>query len=171
LIRIRLLARVSTCKQELDNQERELRAWAATVLDSRVDHVYATVVSGGAVERADLNEIREDAAHHRMDLLGVRAMDRLTRGGPGPLLSILSELEGNGVAVFSLQEPFLSTMGESRDLMLALLGWVAKWQRQQIGANTKAGLARNRALVGGKLPTRGKDKRPRVRTCFRKRVV
>jgi putative DNA-invertase from lambdoid prophage Rac len=98
------------------------------------------------MDRNALNVIRHDARTRKFDLLIVWAMDRLTRGGIGPLLSILLELESNGVAVYSLQEPYLSTLGDARPLILSVLAWIASQEKKRISERTKAGLKRIVAL-------------------------
>jgi DNA invertase Pin-like site-specific DNA recombinase len=134
-------ARVSTDGQELENQLRELKEYCP-----EPSTIYTEVESGAKPGRAVLNDILADAHRHRFDRLVVVRMDRLTRRGIGALMDILKQLNASGVTVVSLREPFLSTDGPARDLLLAVFAWVAELERKQISERTKAGLARRRAL-------------------------
>lgn len=65
-----------------------------------------------------------------------------------------------GVQVLCLQEPWTEAVGELRDLLLAIAGWVAKMESTRRSERTKAGLAR--AIAQGKRlgrPPGSKDKR------------
>jgi DNA invertase Pin-like site-specific DNA recombinase len=90
------------------------------------------------VRRCALDPIREG----RADTLAVWALDRVCRGGIEAAFSLLSELEQHlGADLFSLQEPFLSTATadrQTRELTVALLSWVAKWESQRKSERLKA---------------------------------
>ncbi|MHB8585983.1 MAG: recombinase family protein [Thermoplasmatota archaeon] len=86
------------------------------------------------------------------DTLAVWAVDRLARGGIEDVFRKVRELEHLGVQLWSAQEPFLSsTDRQTRELMLALADWVAKWesQRKSERLKAKAALKRTRAENGG----------------------
>ncbi|MHB8585925.1 MAG: recombinase family protein [Thermoplasmatota archaeon] len=86
------------------------------------------------------------------DLVAVWAVDRLARGGIEDVFRKVRELEHLGVALWSAQEPFLSsTDRQTRELMLALAAWVAKWEseRKSERLKAKAALKRTRAQNGG----------------------
>lgn len=90
------------------------------------------------------SEVQDLAHGRRFDRLVVWEMSRLTRRGIGPLLSLLNEFGSYGVEVVSLREPYLSTEGPTRDLLIAILGWVSKWERDRISARTKSKLSQLR---------------------------
>jgi putative DNA-invertase from lambdoid prophage Rac len=170
MIRVKIYSRVSTTKQEAESQESAMRRYVLTLENAELIGSYEDVISGGTMDRNALNTIRHDARTRKFDLLVIWAMDRLTRGGIGPLLSILLELESNGVAVYSLQEPYLSTLGDARPLILSVLAWIAAQEKKRISERTKAGLKRIVALrkttnpefkLGR--PKGTKDKKPRLK--------
>lgn len=90
------------------------------------------------VRRRALQPIREG----RADTLMVWALDRVTRRGIEAALSLLRELEEHlGGAFYSLQEPFLSTAagnGQTRQLILSLLAWVAEQESAHRSERVKA---------------------------------
>ncbi len=157
--------RVSTNKQEVDNQKFEIDKYA-TSKDLPKVRYFEDVESGASAGRTGLSDMLKAARNHEFDLLIVSEMSRLTRRGIGPLFAILSELKACGVGWVSLREPFLSMEGPARELLLAIFGWVAEQERLMISLRTKAALNRRRGL-GFTLgrPKGSKDKKPRTRSC------
>lgn len=95
------------------------------------------------------------------DVLMVWSLDRLVRGGAERAFALVGELEQHhGAALFSLQEPFLSTATsdrQTRELLLPIIAWSAKWESQRksdrltVKATTKRAVAERlgqRALWG-----------------------
>lgn len=162
MTRVVLYARVSTDRQDLQRQLRELRTFARRS-QWKVVRELATVVSGRANDR-DLNDLRRMTARREVDHVLVWELSRLSRAGPGAILSIVQQLESQGVRVWSYSEPFLNVEGDQRELLLALLAWLGKLERQHISERTKSGLARRRAL-GVRLgrPPGSRDRHPRRR--------
>jgi DNA invertase Pin-like site-specific DNA recombinase len=85
------------------------------------------------------------------DTLAVWALDRATRGGIGPTLAFLREVEDHlGAAIFSLQEPWASSATQdpsSRELVVSLMAWMAKQESDHKSARVRAKVhtKRNRA--------------------------
>ena len=67
-----------------------------------------------------------------------------------------------GGALVSLQESWVETSGELRDLLLSIVGWVANFESRRRSERIKAGLDRRRAagLTVGRKPG-AKDRKPR----------
>jgi DNA invertase Pin-like site-specific DNA recombinase len=113
--------------------------------------------SAAEVKRRALAPIREG----RAEILAVWALDRVCRGGIQAAFTLLAELEQHLAAdFFSLQEPFLSTATadkQTRELMIALQSWTAKWesQRKSERMKAKAVTKRNRAGALGQRATWG----------------
>lgn len=95
------------------------------------------------------------------DVLMVWSLDRLVRGGAERAFALVGELEQHhAAALFSLQEPFLSTATsdkQTRELLLPIIAWAAKWESQRksdrltVKATTKRAAAEKlgqRALWG-----------------------
>ena len=125
----------------------------------------------GAHQKA-LTEVYNDAKAGRFNVFVVWALDRLSREGVGPTLEIVNRLGKSGIEVWSLQEPWLETSGELRDLLLAMVGWVARYESNRRSERTLAGLARaraNRAKLGW--PQGSKDRKRRRRSGYFQRYA
>ena len=159
--------RVSDPGQHTENQLAELQVWAER-RGMDVVQVYQVTESGwkGAQQKY-LSAVYRDARAGRFDVLLVWALDRLSREGVGPTLEIVNRLGKSGVEVRSLQEPWLETSGELRDLLLAMVGWVANYESNRRSERTKAGLTRARAN-GAQLgrPKGSTDKKQRRRSGY-----
>ena len=141
-------ARVSTNRQETDNQLRQLRELAER-RGMPIGAVYPVEVSAWkGWHRKDLGQVLRDAHGHRFDWLLVWALDLLSRQGPLETLQIVDRFSRAGRQVIPLQESWTEVAGEMRDLMLALVGWVARFESRRRSERVKAGMAR--ALTEGK---------------------
>lgn len=163
-----IYGRVSTAEQDPARQEAELRADA-----SRMKWDVAAVVTGqgvgGTSNDSDLNRILAGASKREFDVLMVWELSRLSRRGPGAVLSLLQRLEGCGVRVWSHTETWLNVEGPQRELLVAIFAWVASWERRMISERTKSQMARLKALGAphGR-PKGSRDRRPRTRRWGRK---
>lgn len=161
--------RVSATDQETDNQVPDIERLMAhrgyvgreryTVRDSAWN-------GGGPEYRAELARLLADAHAGRFSVLVVWAADRLCREGIEPLLRIVRTLRERGVAVVSVQEPWLDTTNPAvAELLLAIMAWVAEQESARRSERVKAGMARAKAegkRVGGRQPG-ARDRRPRKR--------
>ena len=73
------------------------------------------------------------------------AIDRLTRQGVSETLQAVHRITGAGGTLISLQEHWVETSGELRDLLLAIVGWVAAFESRRRSERIKSGLARRKA--------------------------
>ena len=80
----------------------------------------------------------DDAARRRIDLVVFWALDRLTREGPHRTLLYLERLSSSGVKFRSFTEPMIDTTTAVGELLIPILAWVAKQERQRISDRTKA---------------------------------
>lgn len=157
MTRAAIWARVSTSEQETENQVAQLRAFAARRgLD--VVKVYRVEESAwrGAHAKA-LTQVQNDGHRGQFSVLLVWALDRLSREGPAALIEIVNRLALRRVEVWSFQEPWTEAGGPMRELLLAIVAWVAQMESQRRSERTKAGLAR--ALAQGKRLGRPPGKR------------
>ncbi len=90
------------------------------------------------------------------------AIDRLTRQGVSETLQAVHRITKAGGTLISLQEPWIETAGEMRDLLLAVLGWVANFESRRRSERIKAGLAKRKVsgLPIGRMKG-AKDRKPR----------
>ena len=150
-MRIVLYARVSTTKQDCDNQLSQLRAYAAqqnwTIVAEYID-----TASGAKADRPQFKAMFEAASQRKFDLILFWALDRFTREGTLQTLNYLDKLNAYGVCYRSYTELWLDSAGPFRDVVLALLATLAKQERKRIQERVKAGL--QRAKREGRLPGR-----------------
>ncbi|MEV8132851.1 recombinase family protein [Pseudarthrobacter oxydans] len=143
--------RVSTAEQSTDGQRYALRE-AGVKEDSQhlfIDHG----VSGAKARRPGLDKCLESL--RQGDTLVVAKLDRLGRS-LGNLVQLFQELAERGVGVRVLDNPMLSTDGNSAQakLMLGIYGAFAEYERDLLRERTNVGLAaaRARGRNGGRPP-------------------
>lgn len=174
-MRIGLYCRVSKNDESQDpqNQIEPLRSYAKA-LGGEIVQEYIDQASGsGSADRASFLRLLEDADRRKFDLVLIWALDRISREGISHTLGYIERFKRNGVAIKSLQEPWLDTGDESLgQLLLAIFSWVAKQERVRIIERTKAGLARARA-AGKTLgrPNGAKDRKERRKSGYHMRYA
>jgi len=130
--------RVSREEQDSVNQLSQLQGFAAGL--GQVVKTYDDCATGKNGDRPAFRQMLEDAARRRFDLVVFWALDRLTREGPLRTLLYLEQLASSGVRFKSFTEPMLDTTTPVGELLIPILSWVAKQERQRISDRTKAGL-------------------------------
>lgn len=138
-----IYVRVSTGKQETDNQLDQLRAFA-TSQGWIVVAVYADQLTGKNADREQFQRMFEDASQRKFDVLLFWSLDRLSREGALETLQHLNRLTSYGVAWRSLTEQYLDSTGMFRDAVISILAVVAKQERVRLSERTLAGLERAR---------------------------
>jgi len=147
--KVLIYSRVSTKDQELENQLRQLREYAASqhwvVIETVCD-----VASGGknATERHGLGRVLLMAHQRKFDVLLFWSLDRLSREGTRRTIEYLTTLEQHGVDWHSYSEPYLSTLGLFKDAIIAVISCLARMERIRISDRTKAGMQRSAAING-----------------------
>ena len=142
--RAALYLRVSTDKQETENQALQLREFAAKQA-WQVVREFCDYESGSKSERTQFRQMFEDASRGKFDLLLFWALDRLSREGVYQTLRHLNQLETYGVAFRSFTEPYFDSCGVFKDAVIAIMATLAKQERIKRAERTRAGLARVRA--------------------------
>jgi len=159
-----IYSRVSTNKQDADNQIKVLESWAKA-RDLEVIEVYTeTETAWRDGHQQELARLVRDARKGRFRFVLVWALDRLSRLGSLSILSLIHKLASHGVKVLSHQEGWTEAPGELAEILYAIAGWVARMESQRRSERTKAGLLRVRA-AGVRLgrPPGAKDKKRRKR--------
>ena len=128
-------ARVSTDAQDLTDQLAQL-AEAGCV------KVYREKISGASAERPQLKRMLREVGPG--DVVIVAAVDRLSRDATD-LLNIARDIRGAGAGLRSIAEPVLDTTSDFAELVLAMLGIAAKFERRRIGERTERGRAAAKA--------------------------
>jgi DNA invertase Pin-like site-specific DNA recombinase len=143
--RIALYLRVSTSKQDTENQRRELEA-VAKRSGWQVVRVFEDAgISGakGRNERPGLDALLKAVNAREFDLVAAWSVDRLGRSLTD-LLSILQHLKDKGVDLF-LHQQGLDTSTTAGKAMFQMLGVFAEFERGIIRERVNAGLARAKA--------------------------
>ena len=158
--------RVSTGKQDVDNQLLQLRPYCERA-GYKIYQEYVDVVSGAEDNRRAFNLLFKDAHQRKFDVLVFWAIDRFSRKGMYFTLQKLQELKNLGIDWDSYQEPYFRTIGPFGDAVLGIMATLAKMERERLSERTKAGMARKRLtgwVPGRKLGV--KDKKPRKRKGY-----
>ena len=143
--RVAIYLRVSTSKQDTDNQRRELEA-VAQRSGWQVVKVYEDAgISGakGREQRPGLDAMMKAVNAKEFDMVASWSVDRLGRSLTD-LLGILQGLHDKGVGLF-LHQQGLDTSTTAGKAMFQMLGVFAEFERGIIRERVNAGLARARA--------------------------
>jgi DNA invertase Pin-like site-specific DNA recombinase len=143
-MRIAIYARVSTDKQDTENQLVQLREFALKQ-GWQIAREYCDYESGSKADRVEFRRLFEDASRRRFDLVLFWALDRLSREGVLQTLTHLNRLESYGVGFRSYTEQFFDSCGPFKDAVIGIMATLAKQERVKRSERTKAGLARVRA--------------------------
>jgi DNA invertase Pin-like site-specific DNA recombinase len=142
--RIAIYLRVSTSKQDTDNQRRELEAVAKRSGWQIVKVFEDAGISGskGRDKRRGLDAMLKAVNAKEFDLVAAWSVDRLGRSLTD-LLGILQHLHDKGVDLF-LHQQGLDTSTTAGKAMFQMLGVFAEFERGIIRERVNAGLARAR---------------------------
>lgn len=141
--RCAIYSRVSTGRQENENQLGLLRQFAASQ-GWEIVAEYCDEVTGGTPDRPQFKAMMLAASQRRFDVVLFFALDRLTREGPLATLQYLQQLTGWGVQYRSYTEPYIDSCGAFSEVVIAIMATLARQEKIRISERTKAGLARAR---------------------------
>ncbi len=162
--RVAIYLRVSTSKQDTENQRRELEA-VAERSGWHVERVYEDAgISGakGRDKRPGLDAMLKAVNAKEFDMVAAWSVDRLGRSLTD-LLAILQALHDKGVDLF-LHQQGLDTSTTAGRAMFQMLGVFAEFERGIIRERVNAGLARARergAVLGRRRTNSAVEKRIR----------
>lgn len=158
--------RVSTDEQDYNNQLQPVKDycqahwWPEPVIYAENESAWR---QGHQRELSRLlRELRTGQRHY--DYLIVFALDRLSRGKVGQVLTLLDTFENQACKVVSIKEPWLSDAGPARDIIISAVSWAANYESERKSQNTLAGL--DKARTNGKTlgrPKGSKDSRKRLK--------
>jgi DNA invertase Pin-like site-specific DNA recombinase len=138
-----LYGRVSTGKQDNENQLAQLRQFAASQ-GWQIMAEYTDEISGSRSDRPQFCAMFKAASQHQFDVLLFWALDRLSREGVLETLQHLQRLTSYGVAWRSYTEQYLDSTGIFREAVIGILAAIAKQERVRRSERTKAGLEKAR---------------------------
>ena len=161
--RAAIYVRVSTDRQTIENQMRELHRIAQRRGWEVVQEYRDAGISGskGREARPGLDEMLKDAQRGRFDIVMAWAIDRLGRSLID-LLGTIQALEAYGVDLY-LDQQALDTTTPAGKLMFQITGAFAEFERSMIRQRINAGLKRAKA-AGKQLG------RPRIDPALEKRI-
>ena len=139
MTRVALYTRVSTDRQEAENQRRQLRAFVNGHEGWKLVEEYRDEESGATGSRARFQALFEDAHQRKFE-----ALDHFSRQGTRATINYLHELESYGVGFVSYTERYLDSTGIFRDALIGLLAALANQERIRLSDRVKAGMARAR---------------------------
>ncbi len=164
-MRSAIYARVSTTKQDTDNQVRQLKEYA-TRMDWEVVAVLRETEHGWEPNREKLKELLGLASRREIDVVLVWAMDRFSRQGVLPTLQLLKQLSEYKVMFWSFREEFLRALDPRiAELIISNLAWSHQQEYLIRRERVKAGIERVRArgVKVGRPPSLDIAKKPRIR--------
>lgn len=163
-MKVALYVRVSTDKQECENQLIQLREYC-NKMNYGIFAEYTDIISGKEISRPSYDRMFNDAHKRLFDIVLFWDLSRFSRAGTLHTLQKLKELENLGVKWHSYQDAYLSSVGEFKEVIISIMSTLARIEREKISERTKAGLERspNKHLIG----KRGKDSKPRKRRSDR----
>ena len=161
--------RVSSGQQSTDNQLPDIEA-LARAKGYEITGFYAENESSWkSGHQHELARLLEDlrSGRRKYDALLVWSIDRLCRGGIGPIFSLVNSFTRLGVRVESCRESWLDSSGPAGDLLLAIVAWIAGFESVRKSERVLAGQARA-VREGKKLgrPLGSKDKKPRHKAGY-----
>jgi DNA invertase Pin-like site-specific DNA recombinase len=161
--RAAIYVRVSTDKQTVENQVRELRQIAERRGWEVVEQYSDADISGskGRNGRPGLDLMLNDAKRRKFDVVMAWAIDRLGRSLVD-LLHTIQELEAAGVDLY-LDQQSIDTTTPMGKLMFQVTGAFAEFERSMIRQRVHAGL--KRAVEASKVLGR-----PRISNKLEKRI-
>ena len=172
-MKIGIYIRISTNKQEADNQLIQLREFA-NKNNWEIYKEYTDIISGKENSRPYFDMLFQDAHKKLFDLVLFWDLSRFSRSGTLFTLQKLQELKNSGIEWCSYQEPYIRSIGQFSDVIISLLSTIAKIEREKISQRTKAGfyidkMGITRSVKSNKaVGKRGEDKKKRARRYFKK---
>jgi len=166
-MKVAIYCRVSTDKQEAENQLIQLREFTKKN-DWEIFKEYVDIISGKETSRPEFDLLFQDAHKKLFDMVLFWDLSRFSRAGTLFTLQKLQELKNSGIDWASYQEPYIRSIGQFSDVIVSLLSTIAKIEREKISQRTKAGLERLKAQ-GKKLgrPKGKRDRKQRRRRFFK----
>lgn len=164
--------RVSTDEQDSENQIAAVRRFCAAhgydiVKTYELDDSAWKDGAGGPRYQALLKQALDDAWRGEFKAIVVWALDRISRNGAEDTLRLVRVFDERGATLLSVEEPWLNTTSEVKDVLVAFAGWVAQQESRRRSQRVKASIEKRRAAgenVGR--PKGAKDKGTRSKLGY-----
>jgi len=141
--KVAIYLRVSTSSQTVENQRRELEAYAKRQ-DWKIIKVYEDDgISGSRSDRPALNEMLKDSRSNKFEILACWSVDRLGRSTVD-LLNILTELQDCGIGFVATSQG-LTTENTGGRMLVSFLSIISQFEKEILISRVNAGISRARA--------------------------
>lgn len=138
-MKIAIYSRVSTEKQDAENQLQQLREDAAQQGWNVVEEFIDTC-TGGTSDRNAFQRMFQGAERREFELVLFWSLDRLSREGTETTLRHLRVLRESGVGYKSHEEQYLDTTNPLNEVFISFKAVMAVEEKKRISQRTKAGL-------------------------------
>jgi len=145
---IAIYIRVSTRKQELENQRLAIGKWLELhgLSWNDVDYYFEEVESGAKDTRPQFRKLWSLVKENKVKSIVVYEISRLTRN-QRTMINFLYDTAEHSITIYSIRESYLSQWlkdPKGRTIITGLLSILYDLERQMISERTKAGLERAR---------------------------
>jgi DNA invertase Pin-like site-specific DNA recombinase len=149
---IAIYSRVSSEKQDNQNQLDQLRTFAASQGWHINNKEYVDIATGKNSDREQFKALFKAASRREFALVLFWSLDRFSREGVLETLTYLQNLTQYSVGYRSFTEQYLDSCGMFREAVISILAVIAKQERVRLSERTIAGLqrARARGRIGGR---------------------
>lgn len=107
-------------------------------------HTYRDALTGKRKDRTAYQQMLAGAARHKFDVLVFWSLDRLSREGIMPTITLLQKLTTWNIGYRSFTEPHLDSLGPHHETLMELLATLGKQDKVR-SESTRIGLKRMRA--------------------------
>jgi len=132
--------------QDPTNQIEPLKEYCKN-MNWDIKFIFVDKKSGADSNRPEFKRMLAEARQHHFDLLLVWSLDRFSREPILNSLSYLQQLRDHNVHLKSYTEGIdTRELGDTGELIMIILMWQAKNEREKISKRTKAGIQRRKNL-------------------------
>ncbi len=132
--------------QDPGNQIEPLKKYALD-MGLNVKFIFIDKKSGADSNRPEFKKMLAKARQHHFDLLLVWSLDRFSREPLLNTLSYLQQLQNHNVNLKSYTEGIdTRDLTDTGELMMLILFWISKNERDKLSRRTKAGIQRRKNL-------------------------
>lgn len=164
---ISIYSRVSTNKQDSENQLQQLKKYAKKK-HYEIYKFYVETISGREEKRPKFLEMMEDGRLRRFNHLLFWDLTRFSRAGLQHVITNLNKLTLYDITWESFVQPELNTSNKLvRDILLSVYAYFGKYDSEIISLRTKASIEKRKkeGLPWGR-PVGSKDKKPRKKAGY-----
>jgi len=132
--------------QNPDNQIEPLKKYAND-MNWNIKFIFIDKKSGADSNRPEFKRMLAEARQHHFDLLLVWSLDRFSREPLLNTLSYIEQLKNHNIHLKSYTEGIdTRELSDTGELMMIILFWISKNERDKLSRRTKAGIQRRKNL-------------------------